>query len=55
MKQFVISYFGEPKFDSPEKGGKYMGEWKAWVGGLGEALVKPWSIPELFWEKVPRS
>jgi hypothetical protein len=44
MKQFAISYFSEPKFDSPEKGAKYMGAWRAWVGGLGEALVNPGTI-----------
>jgi hypothetical protein len=44
MRQFAISYFGEPKFDSPEKGARYMEEWKAWVGGLGEALVNPGTI-----------
>jgi len=41
MKTFTLAYYGEPKFDSPEKGAQYMAKWKAWVGGLGEALVNP--------------
>jgi len=44
MKTFALTYFGEPKFDSPEKSAKYMGQWRAWVGGLGEALVNPGTI-----------
>ena len=41
MTTFALSYYGEPKFDSPEKGAKYMENWKAWVGGLGEVFVNP--------------
>ena len=41
MKTFILAYYGEPKFDSPEKGAKHMEKWKAWVGGLGEVMVNP--------------
>jgi len=41
MKAFTFAYYGEPKFKSPEEGASYMGKWKAWVSGLGDALVNP--------------
>jgi|SRR3989304_3487816 len=39
MPSYVYAYYGEPKFDSPEEGAKYMAKWQAWVGGLGDAMV----------------
>jgi hypothetical protein len=44
MKTFTFAYYGEPKFDAPEKGAKYMEKWRAWVRSLGEALVNPGTI-----------
>ena len=41
MNNYVFTYYGEPKFGSPEEGAKYMSKWKSWVGGLGKALVNP--------------
>ncbi len=41
MSNYVFTYYGEPKFQSPEEGGKYMAKWKAWVGNLGDALINP--------------
>jgi hypothetical protein len=41
MTSYVFTYYGEPKFESPEKGAKHMAKWKAWVGGLGDALIDP--------------
>jgi hypothetical protein len=41
MSKYVFTYYGEPKFESPEEGSKYMAKWQAWVGGLGKALVNP--------------
>lgn len=44
MSNYVLIYYGEPKFGSPEEGAKYMAKWRAWVGGLGDAMVNP-AIP----------
>ncbi len=41
MKNYVFVYYGEPKFKSPEEGAKYKERWRAWMGGLGDALVNP--------------
>ena len=41
MSNYVFTYYGEPKFESPDQGAKYMAKWQAWVGGLGDALVNP--------------
>jgi|SRR3989304_3577718 len=41
MNNYVLTYYDEPKFKSPEEGTKYMSKWKAWVGGLGDAMVNP--------------
>lgn len=41
MLNYVFTYYGEPKFARPEEGAKYMARWRAWVGGLGDALVNP--------------
>lgn len=41
MSNYAFAYYGEPKFQSPEEGAKYMTKWKAWVVGLGDALVNP--------------
>ena len=41
MNNYVFTYYGEPKFGSPDEGAKYMSKWKSWVGGLGDAMVNP--------------
>ena len=41
MPNYAFTYYGEPKFSSPEEGGKYMAKWQAWVGGLGDVMVDP--------------
>ena len=41
MPDFVIAYRGGKKPDSPEEGAKQMAKWKAWLGGLGGAVVNP--------------
>ncbi len=41
MNNYVITYYGEPKFKSQEEGANYMKKWGEWVGGLGKALVNP--------------
>jgi hypothetical protein len=41
MPNFVIAYHGGSKPESPEEGAKHMAKWKAWLGGLGEAVVNP--------------
>ena len=41
IPNYAFVYYGEPKFESQEEGAKYMAKWKAWVGGLGDALVNP--------------
>ena len=41
MSSFVLAYYGEPKFKSPEEGKKHMAEWTAWVKGLGTAMTNP--------------
>ena len=41
MQKFTFAYYGEPKFKSPEEGAKDKEKWRAWVRGLGDALVNP--------------
>jgi hypothetical protein len=41
MPQYVIAYHGGRKFESPQDGAAHMAKWKAWVGGLGDAVVNP--------------
>jgi hypothetical protein len=44
VSSYAIAYYGEPEFKSPEDGAKYQAKWRAWAGGLGDALVNP-AIP----------
>jgi len=39
MSDYVLTYYGEPKFESPEAGAEHMAKWQAWMGGLGDAIV----------------
>ena len=41
MSNYIIAYHGGRKPESPEEGAKHMAKWKAWVGGLGDAVVNP--------------
>ena len=41
MSHYVFAYHGGKTPESPEEGAKHMAKWKAWVGGLGDALVNP--------------
>jgi hypothetical protein len=41
MPKYVIAYHGGKKFESPEEGRAAQMKWKAWVGGLGDAVVNP--------------
>jgi hypothetical protein len=41
MTKYVIAYHGGRKFETPEEGAAYMAKWKAWMGGLGDAMIDP--------------
>jgi|SRR6266446_6058356 hypothetical protein len=41
MPKYVIAYHGGKKLETPEKSAAHMARWKAWVGGLGDAVVNP--------------
>ena len=41
MKSYIFAYHGGKQFESPEQGAKHMARWKAWVGGLGDAMINP--------------
>ncbi len=41
MSNCVFAYHGGKTPESPEEGGKHMAKIKAWVGGLGDAVVNP--------------
>ena len=41
MPNYVIAYHGGTKFASPAEGAKHMTKWRAWMGGLGDAVVNP--------------
>ena len=41
MSNYIIAYHGGKKPETPEEGAKHMAKWKAWVGGLGDAVVNP--------------
>lgn len=41
MPEFIIAYRGGSKPESPEEGAREMERWKAWIGGLGDAVVNP--------------
>ncbi len=41
MPEFIITYHGGRKPDTPEEGAEGMQKWKAWAAGLGEALTNP--------------
>ncbi len=41
MSSYVFAYHGGNRPESPEEGAKHMAKWKAWIGGLGDAVVNP--------------
>ena len=41
MSNYVFAYHGGKRPESPEEGAKHMAKWKAWIGGLGDAVVNP--------------
>ncbi len=41
MSNYIFAYHGGKKPESPEAGAELMARWKAWMGGLGDALVNP--------------
>ncbi len=41
MSNYIFAYHGGKKPESPEEGAKHMAKWKAWVDGLGDAVVNP--------------
>ena len=41
MPDFIFAYHGGRKPETPEEGAKLMAQWKAWVEGLGDAMVNP--------------
>ncbi len=41
MPNYVLAYHGGKTPESPEEGAKQMANWKAWLGGLGDAVVNP--------------
>ena len=41
MSNYIIAYHGGEEFEGPEEGAKHMAKWKAWVRGLGDAVVNP--------------
>lgn len=44
MPKFALIYYAEPNFNSPEEGKKFQDQWRAWIGGLGDAVIDP-AIP----------
>lgn len=41
MPEYVFTYYGEPRFESPETCSTHMAKWEAWISGPGNALVNP--------------
>jgi hypothetical protein len=41
MPNYVIAYHGGRKFESPQEGAAQKEKWKAWIAGLGDAVVNP--------------
>tara|TARA_R110002072_G_scaffold272272_3_gene432411 strand:- start:151 stop:462 length:312 start_codon:yes stop_codon:yes gene_type:complete len=41
MSNYIIAYHGGRNPEGPEEATKHMAKWKAWIGGLGDAVVNP--------------
>lgn len=51
MARYILVYCGGRKPETPEQGAKDMERWKAWVQGLGQAVVNP-GTPISGWQAV---
>ena len=41
MSNYILAYHGGKKPATPEDGARQKENWKAWLGGLGDAVVNP--------------
>jgi hypothetical protein len=41
MADYILAYHGGNKPESAEQGAEMMAKWKAWIAGLGDAVVNP--------------
>ena len=41
MQKFLLAYHGGKQFETKEEGQQHMANWKAWMAGLGDAVVDP--------------
>ena len=41
MPKYVLAYHGRPDINSPEDGQKLMKDWRAWMQGMGDAVIEP--------------
>ena len=41
MPNFIITYHGGERPNSPEEGKAHMKKWQEWIASLGEAVVNP--------------
>jgi hypothetical protein len=41
MAQYIVTYHGGRKPESPEEGAEQMKKWQAWLSELGDAVINP--------------
>jgi len=41
MPKYIFAYHGGKKFESKEEGMAHMTKWKAWMAGMGDAVIDP--------------
>lgn len=41
MNKFILAYHGGKQFETKEEGMAHMEKWKAWMSGLGDAVIDP--------------
>jgi len=41
MRNYIIAYHSGGKSPPPQQGAEQMARWKAWIAGLGDAVVNP--------------
>ena len=41
MAKFIFVYHGGKMPETAEEGARVMGQWQAWLGGMGEAAIDP--------------
>ena len=39
MPDYIFAYHGGKRPETPEAGAEFMARWRAWMGGLGDAVV----------------